>query len=54
VLADVARRLDPAQVLPGGGVADAAVLLQLRPLLVDLLVGTGMPVDEARALLPPV
>ena len=54
VLADVARRLDPAEVLPGGGVADAAVLLQLRPLLVDLLVGTGMPVEEARALLPAV
>jgi len=54
VLADVARRLDPTEVLPGGGVADAAVLLQLRPLLVDLLVGTGMPVEHARALLPAV
>jgi uncharacterized membrane protein YgaE (UPF0421/DUF939 family) len=54
VLADVTRRLDPAEALPGAGIADVAVLLQLRPLLVDLLVGTGMPIDEARALLPTI
>jgi uncharacterized membrane protein YgaE (UPF0421/DUF939 family) len=51
VLSDVARRLAPAADTP---MADAAILLMLRPLAVDLLVGTGLPIDEARALLPVV
>ena len=34
------------------GVADQAVLLLVRPLVVDLLGGTGMPLEDARALLP--
>ena len=54
VLTGLARRLDPAQLLPGAGLADAATLLLLRPLVVDLLEGTGMPGADARALLPPV
>jgi hypothetical protein len=41
-------------VIPDAGVTDAALLLLFRPLLVDLLVGTGLPADEARALLPPL
>ncbi len=49
LLSDVARRLVPA---PGIPVPDAAIVLMLRPLVVDLLVGTGMPIDEARELLP--
>lgn len=52
VLADVARRLDPAVAVPDAGISDAAIVLMLRPLVVDLLAGTGMPIDEARALLP--
>lgn len=52
VLADLARRLDPAGVVPDAHVTDAALVLMLRPLAVDLLVGTGMPIDEARELLP--
>lgn len=54
VLADLARRLDPGVVVPDAHVTDAAIVLMLRPLAVDLLVGTGMPVDEARGLLPQV
>ncbi|CAN5216363.1 hypothetical protein BH11ACT3_BH11ACT3_24000 [soil metagenome] len=52
LLADLARRLDPAVVIPNAGIADAAVLLLFRPLVVDLLVGTGMDAEDARALLP--
>lgn len=52
LLTDLARRLDPAVVVPGSGLSDAAVVLLLRPLVVDLLAGTGMPLDDARALLP--
>lgn len=51
LLSDVARRLVPEASL---SVSDAAIVLMLRPLLVDLLVGTGMPIDEARGLLPTV
>lgn len=52
LLSDLARRLDPATVIPGAGVADQAVLLLVRPLVVDLLGGTGMPLEDARSLLP--
>jgi len=52
LLFDLARRLDPAEIMPGASLTDAAAVLMLRPLAVDLLVGTGMPIDEARALLP--
>ena len=52
LLSDLARRLDPAVVMPDAGVADSSVLLLLRPLTIDLLVGTGMDIEDARALLP--
>jgi uncharacterized membrane protein YgaE (UPF0421/DUF939 family) len=54
LLSDVTRRLDPSVVIPGAGVMDVGLLLLFRPLLVDLLVGTGLPADDARALLPPL
>ncbi|CAN5187164.1 hypothetical protein BH11ACT4_BH11ACT4_23190 [soil metagenome] len=54
LLSDLARRLDPGMVLPDAHVTDAALVLMLRPFAVDLLAGTGMPLDEARALLPEV
>jgi len=54
VLIGLARRLHPETLLPDARLPDAATLLLLRPLVVDLLVGTGMPADEARDLLPPV
>jgi uncharacterized membrane protein YgaE (UPF0421/DUF939 family) len=54
LLTDLARRLDPGALMPEAGLADASALLLLRPLVVDLLVGTGMPYDTARDLLPPI
>ena len=52
LLTDVAHRLDPASVVPDANVSDASIVIALRPLAVDLLGGTGMPDDDARALLP--
>ena len=52
LVGDLARRLDPAGVMPDAHVTDAALVLMLRPLTVDLLAGSGMPIDEARELLP--
>ena len=54
LLSDLARRLDPALVIPDAGLTDAAIVLMLRPLVVDLLIGTGLEPDAARALLPPL
>jgi uncharacterized membrane protein YgaE (UPF0421/DUF939 family) len=54
LLSDLARRLDPAAVIPDAAVTDAAIVLMLRPLVVDLLIGTGVEPDAARALLPRV
>lgn len=51
-LVGLAERLDPEIVLPGAPVTDAAVVLMLRPLMVDLLDGAGLDPDAARALLP--
>ena len=52
LLTDLARRLDPAVLIPDAGVAESSILILLRPLTVDLLVGTGMDVERARELLP--
>jgi uncharacterized membrane protein YgaE (UPF0421/DUF939 family) len=52
-LEQVAGRLDPAE-LTSGEVADAALVLMIRPLVVDLLAGAGLDTAEARALLPPL
>jgi len=54
VLTELARELDPAVCLPGADVTDTIVVHLLRPLVVDLLVASGLTVDEARALLPRV
>jgi uncharacterized membrane protein YgaE (UPF0421/DUF939 family) len=54
VIGDVARRLDPAIVMQDAPLSDAAVVLMLRPLAVDLLVGTGVPIDDARHQLAPL
>jgi len=54
LITDLARRLEPDEVVPHAAVTDAALVLMLRPFAVDLLVGTGMPASEARELLPPV
>lgn len=54
VFEDLATRLDPAVIVPGGALREAVVVVLMRPLVVDLLVATGMAADDARALLPPV
>lgn len=54
LITDLARRLDPEEIIPHAAVTDAALVLMLRPFAVDLLVGSGMPAAEARELLPPV
>jgi hypothetical protein len=41
-------------VIPDAGIADAAIVLMLRPLVIDLLIGSGAEPDAARALLPPL
>lgn len=51
LLVDLASRLHPQIAVPGASVAEAAVVLQLRPLTVDLLAASGLPLDDARARL---
>lgn len=51
VLWDLTARLGPAAV-PRASVAESALIVQLRPLAVDLLVATGVPLAEAQARLP--
>jgi hypothetical protein len=41
-------------MIPDAGLTDAAIILMLRPLVVDLLIGTGLEPDASRALLPSV
>ncbi|MGV8886325.1 MAG: FUSC family protein [Microbacteriaceae bacterium] len=53
-LSELARELDPNVALPGAAVTDSIIIHLMRPLVVDLLVASGMPIDEARMLLPPV
>ena len=50
-LTAVARRLDPAVVSPGAPVTEAIVVLMLRPLVIDLLMATGLDHAEARSRL---
>lgn len=50
----IASRLDPAAALPQAPVAHQYLIAQLRPLVVDALVATGMPAAQARAILPAV
>ncbi len=51
-LTGLTRRLDPARLLPDGGIGELNLVAAMRPLAVDLLVAAGMPSAEARALLP--
>ena len=51
VLGDLGARLAPAAVMPDAGPAETTVVLQLRPLVVDLLVASGLPLEEAQARL---
>ncbi len=48
----VARRLDPASMLPAAKLGDQNLVGALRPLAVDLLQATGMDAAEARRAVP--
>jgi uncharacterized membrane protein YgaE (UPF0421/DUF939 family) len=51
-LVAVAARLDPAEILPGASLGDQNLVANMRPLIVDLLMATGMSAAEARAAVP--
>jgi uncharacterized membrane protein YgaE (UPF0421/DUF939 family) len=53
-LVAIAERLRPDTVVEGAPVTDSAVILMLRPLLVDLLTAADYPEEKARAALPEV
>ena len=50
----IARRLDPAAMLPGAPQGELALLAAMRPLAVDLLIASGVPREEAWASIPRV
>lgn len=50
----VAIRLDPRVLTPGQPFAEAALVLSIRPLVLDLLAASGMPLEEARRTLPDI
>jgi hypothetical protein len=50
----LARELDPVTALPGAAITDTILVHVVRPLVVDLLVATGVTVDQARGMLPPL
>jgi uncharacterized membrane protein YgaE (UPF0421/DUF939 family) len=54
VFTDLARRLDPAMVFPDAELRETLIVVLVRPLVIDLLVATGMSADDARGLLPPI
>lgn len=54
VLLAILPKLDPSVSLPGARMPASIVVHLLRPLVVDLLVATGLGDDEAHALLPAV
>jgi uncharacterized membrane protein YgaE (UPF0421/DUF939 family) len=54
LLRALAPRLDPERIVPGAAVTESILVVMCRPLVVDLLIATGTPIDEARALLPAI
>jgi uncharacterized membrane protein YgaE (UPF0421/DUF939 family) len=53
-LEELARHVRPNEILGGDApVSEQALVITLRPLVVDLLVAAGMPVADAQGLLPP-
>jgi uncharacterized membrane protein YgaE (UPF0421/DUF939 family) len=54
LLTELAPRLDPASLMPHAPVSESILVMLVRPLVVDLLVATGVAADDARALLPVV
>jgi uncharacterized membrane protein YgaE (UPF0421/DUF939 family) len=50
----IAITLDPRILTPDEPFSEASVVLSLRPLVLDLLAASGMPIDEARKALPDI
>ena len=53
-LTELAPTLDPATLMPHAPVSESVIVMLVRPLVIDLLVATGVRADDARALLPVV
>jgi len=54
LLVDLAGRLRPQTAVPNASVTESTVVVQLRPLVVDLLVATGLTLSEAQSRLAPL
>jgi len=50
----VAITLDPRVLVPDEPFSEQALVVSLRPLVLDLLAASGMPLDEARRTLPDI
>ncbi len=50
----IAITLDPRRLAPGEPYSEAALVVTIRPLVLDLLAASGMPLDEARRTLPDI
>ncbi|WP_437383724.1 FUSC family protein [Plantibacter flavus] len=53
-LLEIAKHLDPVAMLPDSSVSEQALVLVVRPYLVDLLTATGVSTSDAQAALPSV
>lgn len=51
-LLEIAKHLDPVEMLPDASVSEQALILVVRPYLVDLLTATGVSTADAQAALP--
>ena len=51
-LLGIAHHLDPTEVVPGAGFGDQNLIAALRPFVVDLLIGAGLPPQDARRAIP--
>lgn len=51
-LLEIAKHLDPLEMLPDASVSEQALILVVRPYLVDLLTATGVSTADAQAALP--
>ncbi|MCS5721104.1 FUSC family protein [Herbiconiux sp. CPCC 203407] len=50
----IAITLDPRSLIPGQPYSEASIVVSLRPLVLDLLAASGMPIDDARRTLPDI
>lgn len=50
----IARRLDPREITPEGSLTASMITVLIRPVVVDLAVAAGVPVERIRAELPAI